>query len=55
MKLDFPIRTVVDYHVDRTHVEDPQGLELSVTNNPIVLLHSTDRFSDLLEKINQRS
>ena len=44
-KLDFPIRTVADYDLDRTRVEALQSVELSVTNSPIDLLfvRSTNR------------
>lgn len=31
------MRTVIDHHVDRTDVEVPQGMQLTVTNCPIVL------------------
>ena len=36
-KLDFPIRTVVDYHLDRPGVEALQSVELTGTNSPIDL------------------
>ena len=43
----FPIRVVVDYHVDRPGVEALQGVELTGTNRP-----DTSYFSTLLQAFN---
>ena len=54
LKLDFPMRDVVDHHVDRPDVEVQQCMQLTGTNIPIDLSYFDlrivvlDRFFDHL-------
>ena len=47
-KLVFPIRTVVEYDLDRPGVEVRQRMELTGTNSPIDFILHTSRLINLL-------
>ena len=55
LKLGFPIRIVIDHHVDRPGVEVPQGMELTGTNHPIdfinPLVRAQRRLPSALERM----